>query len=158
MRDCIVTLFLLAAGVACAHAQAGADSAAARSIPRESIGSAPLSQGLLLSQYLSRNPRDRFDPPSTGYLTISLNPLAAYRPATRSEAMLVGAGAAGTLAMFVGALGNTLGAFDEDTAWILTGAAAAAGAIYGGTYYRIQPTLRPDDWHPNGPPRSPNGR
>lgn len=120
-----------------------------------STARAPLSQGLLLSNYLSRT---RADVPAPSYLTFTISPFttAQYVPETRFDAMLFGAGAAGTLAMFVGAIGNTIGAFDENTAWIMTGAAAAAGAIYSGSRFKINATLRPEPWTiPSGPPPSP---
>ena len=105
-------------------------------------GSAPLSQGLLLSKYVTRHHVDTAAP---ALLTISLNPFApaGYEPATRLDAMLFGAGTAGTLALFVGAIGNTVDAFDEDTTWILTGAAAAAGAFYSASRFSIR--VGPDD-------------
>ena len=104
--------------------------------------SAPLSQGLLLSNYLSRQ---RAEIPAPATLTFTISPFSttAYVPETRFDAMLFGAGAAGTLAMFVGAIGNTIGAFDENTAWIMTGAAAAAGAIYSGSRFNVNASLRP---------------
>ncbi len=109
---------------------------------------APLSSGILLSNYFAQH---RHASAPRGYLTIALNPFAAqsYVPPTRLDAMLFGAGTAGTLAMFVGALGTTLGAFDEDTAWILTGAAAGAGAIYGGSRFKVR--LAADDDSPRPP-------
>ena len=42
-----------------------------------------------------------------------------------------GAATAATLGLFAGAVGTTLGAFDEKTAWYVTGAMAAIGAIMG---------------------------
>lgn len=117
---------------------------------RAALGSAPLSQGLLLSNYVVR---DRSDVIAPALLTISLNPFAppGYTPETRFDAMLLGAGTAGTLAMFIGAIGNTIGAFDEDTTWLLTGAAAAAGALYTGSRYQVRASLGPDDWSPHPP-------
>jgi hypothetical protein len=117
--------------------------------------SAPLSHGLLLSNYLART---RAEVPAPASLTFTISPFTKteYVPETRFDAMLFGAGAAGTLAMFVGAIGNTIGAFDENTAWIMTGAAAAAGAIYSGSRFKINATLRPEPWSiPTGPPHSP---
>ncbi|HXV14627.1 MAG TPA: hypothetical protein VEC56_10535, partial [Candidatus Krumholzibacteria bacterium] len=100
------------------------------------------------SKYASRY---HADAPAPALLTISLNPFAppGYVPPTRFDAMLFGAGTAGTLAMFVGAIGNTLGAFDEDTTWIITGAAAAAGALYSGSRFKVR--LAPDDHSPRPP-------
>jgi hypothetical protein len=42
----------------------------------------------------------------------------------------------------VGAIGTTLGWFDEDTSWVVTGSLAAVGALYGGTRYEVAPRLR----------------
>ncbi|HEU4929859.1 MAG TPA: hypothetical protein VFU38_08510 [Candidatus Krumholzibacteria bacterium] len=143
----LATVFALAGGAQ------PPDSTSSVATPR--AASAPLSQGLLLSNYLSRH---RADVPSPAYLTFTISPFTttAYVPETRFDAMLFGAGAAGTLAMFIGAIGNTIGAFDEDTTWIMTGAAAAAGAIYSGSRFKINATLRPEPWSiPTGPPPSP---
>ena len=81
--------------------------------------------------------------PNGGYLAVSLDPrVQLYAPPNRFNAMLGGAGAATSLGMFLGAIGTTLGWFSEDTSWAITGAMAAAGAIYAGTHYQPQPTLK----------------
>lgn len=133
----VVTVFAVAVCAATPRAAAGADSTRAAS---DALGSAPLSRGVLLSTYLAR---DRSGTPAPAYLTFSLNPLTIqpYAPTTRFDAMWVGAGTAGTLGMFIGALGNTFGLFDEETTWMLTGALAAGGALYGGARYDIRPRL-----------------
>lgn len=135
----VVTVFAVAAYAAMPQAARDADSTRAAS----PLGSAPLSQGLLLSSYMAR---DRSDVSAPAYLAFSLNPLTIqpYVPASRFDAAMFGAGTAGTLGMFIGALGNTFGLFDEDTTWILTGALAAGGALYGGTNYEVRTTLRPE--------------
>jgi hypothetical protein len=88
--------------------------------------------------------RDRLDAVGQGYLAMSLDITSMhwYAPTTRFEAVLGGAGTAGTLGMFVGAVGTSLGWFDEETSWILTGSMAAVGALYGGARYEDQPKLR----------------
>jgi len=87
--------------------------------------------------------RDRVPSAQTGYLTFSLNPSTTwYAPPTRFDATLQSAATAATLGMFVGAIGNTLGWFDERTTWIMTGGLAAAGALYGGTTWQQEPTFR----------------
>ncbi len=88
--------------------------------------------------------RDRFETPTTGYLTLSLDPHALqwYTPPTRLDAIAQGAGTAATVGMFLGAIGNTLGLFDEQTTWLLTGSLAAAGAVAGGVRYEPEPSLR----------------
>ena len=148
-----MTILLATLATLCALAaepQPG-DSTSSVAAPRPS--SAPLSQGLLLSNYLSRQ---QSAAPATLTFTISPFTTTQYAPESRFDAMLFGAGAAGTLAMFVGAIGNTIGAFDEDTAWIMTGAAAAAGAIYNGSRFKVNASLRPEPWTiPTGPPPSP---
>ena len=87
--------------------------------------------------------RDAAGSPAAGYLAVSLNPgfMQWYAPPTRFDAILTGAGAATSLGMFVGAVATTLGWFDEDTSWAITGAMAAAGAIYGGLHYEARPKL-----------------
>jgi hypothetical protein len=143
MKSSIIVLLLLLAGRATAQETAALDSTRADSnTGLADLGYAPLSQGLLLSKYVSRY---RDHAPAPALLTISLNPFAprGYVPPTRFDAMLFGAGTAGTLALFAGAIGNTLGAFDEDTTWIMTGAAAAAGALYSGSRFKVR--LGPDD-------------
>jgi len=101
----------------------------------------PASPGLQtsLGDYLLRN-----GGPTGGYLTVSLDPRGpqCYTPTNRFNAMLNGAGAATSMAMFLGAIGTTLGWFSEDTSWAITGAMAAAGAIYAGTHFQAQPTLQ----------------
>lgn len=81
--------------------------------------------------------------PGAGYLTVSLDPCGpqCFTPPNRFNAMLSGAGAATSMAMFLGAVGTTLGWFSENTSWAITGAAAAAGALYAGTHYQPQKTL-----------------
>lgn len=88
--------------------------------------------------------RDGAGIPSAGYLAVTLNTgmNGWYVPPTRFDAILTGAGAATSLGMFLGAVGTTLGWFDEDTSWAITGAMAAAGAIYAGTKYQPQPSLK----------------
>lgn len=83
----------------------------------------------------------------SGYLAVTLNPGVAQwgPPPTRFDAILTGAGAATSMGMFLGALATTLGWFDEDTSWAITGAMAAAGAIYAGTRYQATPQLK-FDW------------
>jgi hypothetical protein len=88
--------------------------------------------------------RDGAGSPHAGYLAVTLNTGLGtwYTPPTRFDAILSGAGAATSLAMFFGAVGTTLGWFDEDTSWAITGAMAAAGAIYAGARYQPQPSLK----------------
>lgn len=82
--------------------------------------------------------------PAGGYLTVSLDPRGwqPYAPTNRFNAMLNGAGAATSMAMFLGAVGTTLGWFSEDTSWAITGAMAAAGAIYAGAHFQPEPALK----------------
>jgi hypothetical protein len=44
---------------------------------------------------------------------------------------LEGAGTAASLSLFVGAIGNTLGLWDEDKTWLMVGAMSALGAAWG---------------------------
>jgi len=117
--------------------EASADSAAAQpiSIP------APSFDGLTRPGYPLR---DGMDPTSSGHLNLSLSmsAMAWYEPPTRFDAVLHGAGTAATLGMFLGAVGNTLGWFDEETTWWMTGSLAAVGAAYAGVKYEPQPKVR----------------
>lgn len=85
--------------------------------------------------------RDGFVTPTPGYLTVAfdMRPPAWYSPATRFEAVANAAGAAAALGLFAGALGTTLGWFDEDTSWALTAGLAAIGATYGAARYEAPP-------------------
>lgn len=47
-----------------------------------------------------------------------------------------------TLGMWVGALGNMLGFWDEKTSWYMAGAASAAGALWGSTTGAADPRFR----------------
>lgn len=140
MRRLMVTACVLALWITTAQSSSDVDSTRAAS---NALGSAPLSRGLLLSSYMAS---DRGDTAAPAYLTFSLNPLTIqpYMPASRFDAAMLGAGTAGTLGMFIGALGNTFGLFDEKTAWMLTGALAAGGALYGGANYEVRARLRPE--------------
>ncbi|HKW13599.1 MAG TPA: hypothetical protein VJS69_03850 [Candidatus Krumholzibacteria bacterium] len=82
--------------------------------------------------------------PNAGYLTVSLDPRGpqCYTPTNRFNAMLGGAGAATSMAMFFGAVGTTLGWFSENTSWAITGAMATAGALWAGTHYQPQQNLQ----------------
>jgi hypothetical protein len=138
MKVAVIAVCILLVGCT-ARTAANADSTGAKS--SGALGSAPLSQGLLLSNYYSHV---RHDPPT--YLTLSLSPLTIqpYAPVSRFDAALLGAGTGATIGMFVGALGNTFGLFDEKTTWMLTGALAASGALYSGAKYDVRATLRPE--------------
>lgn len=72
-----------------------------------------------------------------------------YR-ASRLECALQGASAGMTLGMATGAFGMMTGTWDERSAWYITGAMAAFGAIFGGTVKADDPTwnLR-IRWEPN---------
>ncbi len=132
---------LVAAGPRPLAAASSDSTRTVQPVPREP-GAPPA--GLSLPPHFLR---DRYDGPGTGYLTLSLNPadMQWYVPPTRLDATLQGAGTAGTLGMFVGALGNTFGLFDEKTTWIIAGSLAAAGAVYGGATYEPRPRLH-FDW------------
>ena len=54
---------------------------------------------------------------------------------TPMQSMLSGAEASSSAGLFLGAIGSALGMFDEDVAWWMTGAAAAAGAVWGAKKY-----------------------
>ena len=104
--------------------------------------SPPASSGLEYSLG-SYTLRDGVGPPASGYLAVSLGPRGIQwcDPPTHFDAVLMGAGTGTTLGMFFGAVGTTLGWFDEDTSWAITGAMAAAGAIYTGARYEPRPRL-----------------
>jgi len=140
-----IIVCMLSASVVAAHAASDADSTRT-----QSAFVTPLSRGLLLSRF---NAADSYAAPMPNYLAFSLSPFATqpYVPQSFFDAALYGAGTAGTLAMFLGAIGNTLGAFDEDTTWIMTGAAAAAGALYSVSHFSVRMSLGPDEWTPRPP-------
>jgi len=50
---------------------------------------------------------------------------------SQAQLALEGAGMAASLGLFVGAIGNTLGLFEEDKTWMLVGAMSALGAAWG---------------------------
>lgn len=52
---------------------------------------------------------------------------------SRANCALKGLGAGATLGLWAGALANATNAWDERTSWYVAGAAAAAGALFGGT-------------------------
>jgi len=133
-------LFLLALVLATAPGQSTApDSARVAPVDFHAPGA---NAGLhyTLGDYLLR---DHSGGMPAGYLTVMLNPRDApwATPPTRFDAVLTGAGAATSLGMFLGAVGTTLGWFSEDTSWAITGAMAAAGALYAGTHYDVRPNL-----------------
>lgn len=148
MRLPIAVWFVLATFLATARAASDADTT--RVEGARSLRPSPLSQGLLVSKYAVRDARDT---PVPNALTFSLSPFTTqpYVPQSFFDAALYGAGTAGTFAMFLGAIGNTLGAFDEDTTWIMTGAAAAAGALYSVSHFNVRMSLGPDEWTPRPP-------
>ena len=66
--------------------------------------------------------------------------LAAYSAAwygyrfeelSRADLALEGMGTGASLGLFFGAVGNTLGFWDEDKAWMMMGAMSAIGAVWG---------------------------
>lgn len=80
----------------------------------------------------------RLDPdgvsfPQSGFLTI--NAARFYGLEKRELGTLAssvkGAERAASLGLFLGAIGNTLGLWDERSSWMMVGAMAAAGAAYG---------------------------
>ncbi len=134
----------------CATAARAGDADSTRVTPPPALRtSSPLTHGLLLSSAFTR---ETANTPTPNYLTFSLSPFTVqpYTPSSTFEAMLFGAGAGSTLGMFVGAIGNTLGLFDEQTTWAITGAAAAAGALYSTSRFKIR--VGPDDWSSPRPP------
>ena len=98
-------------------------TAASPTTPSVRVGSGSIGPWIVTS--------DELDPRGPQCLT----------PTNRFNAMLGGAGAATSMAMFFGAVGTTLGWFSEDTSWAITGAMAAAGALYAGSHYQVQPGL-----------------
>jgi hypothetical protein len=77
--------------------------------------------------------------PLSAYLSTSAERFYGFRyhKLSRLECAWQGAGTGMTLGMIAGAAGMMSGAFDEDEAWYLVGAAAALGAIFG--------TMKADD-------------
>lgn len=102
---------------------------------------APASAPPLQYSFTDYMLRDLASGASSGYLAVSMRDMQWYSPPTRFDAVLGGAGGAMSMGMFLGAVGTTLGWFSEDTSWAITGAMAAAGAIYGGLHYEVRPKL-----------------
>ena len=77
-------------------------------------------------------------------LSATANRLCGFRTyeLTRMGCALKGAEAGATLGLFVGALGNTTGMWNERNSWFLVGAATALGAILGGTAGADSPKWR----------------
>ena len=61
---------------------------------------------------------------------------------TRLDLAMEGAGKGATLGLFMGAVANTKGKWDERASWYLVGAATAIGAILGGTVGANEPEKR----------------
>ncbi len=85
-----------------------------------------------------------FGPPGSGQMlgSGSAGGWATYRERlfgprrielSRLDYALHGAGAAANTAMFIGAMANSAGLWDERTSWYIVGAAATLGAVLGGT-------------------------
>jgi hypothetical protein len=131
-----VTRIIVAAALAAcvpglaAAGEASADSAAVRPITLP----APALDGLRTQNYYLRD----LEGVSPGHLNLSLSmsSMQWYAPPTRFEAVMQGAGTAATLGLFLGAVGNTLSWFDEETTWWITGGLAAVGAAYAGATYQ----------------------
>jgi hypothetical protein len=70
-----------------------------------------------------------------GFLAVNYNRLYGIERYEVSPAQVVfeHAEAAASLALFASAIGTTLGAWDEESSLYFIGAAAAAGALWGGT-------------------------
>ena len=102
-------------------------SAAPDSTPNVSFERNPLLQ--LPAEYslprmsLMFSAEPRLMPDFTGYTT---------RMRSRAEMTLMGAGSAASLGLAAGAMGEMLGAWDEDASWVIGGVMTAFGAIYGG--------------------------
>jgi hypothetical protein len=76
--------------------------------------------------------RDGVDSPSDQYLAAYSARWYGYRVEELSQLDLAleGLGTGATMGMFVGALGQTLGLWDEDKTWLLVGAMSALGAAW----------------------------
>lgn len=81
--------------------------------------------------------------PSGGYLSLAADPRYGLHRHELSiaEGALKGAQIGTTVGMFIGALGNTFGAWDERTAWLMTGVLAATAGALGGAAVEYG-----DDW------------
>ncbi len=71
--------------------------------------------------------------PSDSYLAAYSAAWYGYRfeELSQVDLALEGMGTGASLGMFVGAIGNTLGFWDEDKAWMMMGAMSALGAMWG---------------------------
>ena len=68
-------------------------------------------------------------------LSVTANRLCGFRTyeLSRVGCALKGAETGATMGLFIGALGNTTGLWNERSSWFLVGATTALGAILGGT-------------------------
>jgi hypothetical protein len=90
--------------------------------------------------------------PADGFLSMTSDPLYGIHrhELTIADGALRGAGMGSTLGMFLGAIGSTFGAWDERTAWIMTGAFAATGALMGGVKVETDDSWRYElRWDPD---------
>ncbi len=78
------------------------------------------------------------------FLTVTANRLCGFRTyeLSRLGCALKGAETGATLGMFLGAVGNTTGMWNERSSWFLVGATTALGAILGGTSGAENPAWR----------------
>lgn len=81
--------------------------------------------------------------PADGFLSLTSDPLYGIHRHELSiaEGAIKGVQIGTTVGMFLGALGNTFGAWDERTSWIMTGVLAVTGAAWGGAAVEYD-----DDW------------
>jgi len=61
---------------------------------------------------------------------------------SRMGTAMRGAEMAASVALFMGAIGNTTGWFSEDVTWMMMGASALGGALWGGTAGYENPNFR----------------
>jgi len=73
------------------------------------------------------------DEPNGAYLAAYTARWYGYRveEMSRADLALEGIGTGATMGMFVGALGQTFGLWDEEKTWMLVGAMSALGAAWG---------------------------
>lgn len=109
------------------------DPTGRRSLLRDSwkVYNAPSSEYRFENYFL----RTRNALPANSYLTARPDVIYGLEriELSRTETAMRGLAMGASAGLFAGAVGGTLGLWDEDTSWAIVGALGALGAIFGGT-------------------------
>lgn len=134
-----VAMILLAASLAAAAGPAGAQSLLSTrnieiSFQNQMLRGAVLREAYKPSDFI-RDYRvtSASAVPSDSYLAAYSAAWYGYQfeELSQVDLALEGMGTGATLGLFIGAIGNTLGFWDEDKSWMMVGAMSALGAAWG---------------------------